>query len=345
MKSILIPGLSSLLLVFAAGAATAALASEPAARTVEAALPVIQPMPEEIVVTGTLVANEWVRISPEIAGTVKSLPFEEGGHISKGDLILELDDALLAAQLRQAQASFDLAKLRHDRDRELVKRKSISQAVFDESAAELNERQAALEVSQVRLDKTRIRAPFDGYISLRDTSVGAYVTPGEHLLILVDDSVLKLDFRVPERIAGAVKPGTRVTFQIQSDGNGHDYQATVRATQPAITPNSRTLLARASYANDQRKILSGSFAMVKLTLSQADPVATIPEQALTGSAHGYRIFVVEDGMAIQRDVTVGVRRDGRVAIMSGLAADEPVIIAGQQLVREGSPVNVVMTRN
>jgi membrane fusion protein, multidrug efflux system len=345
MKSLSVHGLASLLLFVVAGTTTPTFAIEPAARTVEAALPVIQPMPEEIVVTGTLVANEWVRISPEIAGTVKSLPFEEGGHITKGDLILELDDALLAAQLRQAQASFDLAKLRHDRDRELVKRKSISQAVFDESAAELNERQAALEVSQVRLDKTRIRAPFDGYISLRDTSVGAYVTPGEDLLILVDDAVLKLDFRVPERIAGAVNPGTHVSFHIQSDGNGRDYQATVRATQPAITPNSRTLLARASYANDEREILAGSFATVKLTLTEADPVPTIPQQALTGSAQGYRIFVVEDGVAIQRDVTVGVRRDGRVAVTSGLEPGEPVIIAGQQLVRDGSPVIVVMARD
>lgn len=342
MNALLVHGFSGLLLFFAAGTATPTCADEPAAMTVEATLPVIQPMPEEIVVTGTLVANEWVRISPEIAGTVKSLPFEEGGHIAKGDLILELDDALLAAQLRQAQASFDLAKLRHDRNRELLKRKSISQAVFDESAAELNERRAALEVSQVGLDKTRIRAPFAGYISLRDTSVGAYVTPGEDLLILVDDSLLKLDFRVPERLAGAVKPGTRVSFRIQSDSEGRDYQAMVRAAQPAITPNSRTLLARASYANDNREILAGSFATVKLTLGETDSVTTIPEQALTGSALGYRIFVVDDGLAVQRDVTLGVRREGRVAITSGLDPDEPVIIAGQQLLRDGSPVNVVM---
>jgi len=329
------------LLCLAAAAAGPLRAAETPARPVEIALPLVQPMPEEIVVTGTLVANEAVHISPEIAGTVKSMPFVEGSAIARGDLILELDEALLAAELRQAQASHDLALLRNDRDRKLVKSNSISQSVYDQSTAELNERRAALEVAQVRLDKTRIRAPFDGHISLRDTSVGAYVTPGEHLFTLVDDSVLKLDFRVPERVASVVKPGLSVSFHLQADRSDRAYRAIVKAVEPAITPSSRTLLARATYDNAGRNILAGSFASVTLTLGGADPVTTVPEQALIGSPAGFYLFVVTDRMAARREVELGVRRGGRVAITRGLRPDEPVIVAGQQLVQDGSPVNII----
>jgi len=323
----------------------AADAGDQPPRPVEAVLPIVQPMPEEIVVTGTLRANESVHISPEIAGTVESLPFREGSAINKGDLIVELDDALLAAQLRQARASYDLAKLRNDRDRELVERNSISQSVYDESTAELNERRAALEVTQVMLEKTRISAPFDGYISLRNTSVGAYVTPGQELFEVVDDSILKLDFRVPERVAGTVKPGNQVTFILQSAIDGGEYQAVIKATEPVITPSSRTLMARAIFTNSDRKIRAGSFATVKLSLGAADPVPTVPEQALIGSAQGYHVFVVVDGRAERRNVTTGVRRGERIAIISGLDASLPVVIAGQQRLREGTPVEIVQVQD
>jgi len=317
---------------------------EPEGAPVEIATPIAQPMPDEITVTGTLVASEWVEVSPEIAGTVKAMPFAEGGRVSKGDLLLELDDSLLAAEFRQATASYELAVLRHQRNAKLIERKTISQSVFDESAAELNERKAALEVAQVKLDKTRILAPLDGYVGLRDTSVGAYVTPGQKLFMVVDVTPLRLDFRVPERIASVVEPGSKVSFEINVTGKSQTYDAVVRATQPAITPNSRTLLARAIYPNQQGEILAGSFAKVKVTQGAGEPVLTVPEQALVGTSEGYKLLVVVAGRAEARQVITGVRREGRVAILSGLEEGVPVITAGHQMLAEGAPVNVVLVQ-
>jgi membrane fusion protein (multidrug efflux system) len=150
---------------------------------------------------------------------------------------------------------------------------------------------------------------------------------------------------VPERIANTVKPGNAVSFALQSDVDGGEYQAVVTATEPVITPSSRTLLARAIFTNTDRKIRAGSFATVRLSLGGAEPVPTVPEQALIGSAEGYHVFVVVDGRAERRTVTSGVRRGERVAIDSGLDASEPVIIAGQQRLQDGIPVKIVQVQD
>lgn len=326
------------LLSLVAGHAAAAGGRGPA---VEVLVPVVKPMPEEILVTGTLIANEWVLVAPELAGTIKALPFTEGGAIKQGDPILELDDAMLAAELRQAQASYDLAKLHFDRNEQLYKRQSVSKSVFDESAAELRERQAALDVARVKLAKTRITAPFDGYITLRDISVGAYVTPGQQLFTLVDDTPLKLEFRVPERLAGKITPGMKVQFEVNLSGEPERHEAEVGLVQPAITPASRSLEARAFFPNTERRILAGTFARVYFTVGDDQPVLAVPEQALIGSADGYFVFVLEQDQARRRAVKTGVRRGGLVAITAGLQPGVPVIVAGHQTLVDGITVNVV----
>jgi membrane fusion protein (multidrug efflux system) len=304
-------------------------------------IPVLQTMQEQIVITGTLHANESVQISPEIAGTIAALPFTEGGEIHKGDPILALDDSLFTAQLRQAQASYDLAKIRHDRSLKLLKKKSVSQAVYDESVAELNERKAAREVAEVKLAKTRIKAPFDGYIGFRNTSIGAYVTPGQPLFTLVDDTPLKLQFRIPERLANVVIDGTEIDFEVDSSGHPERYKALILATEPLITSSSRSLQAKAIFENDERRVRAGAFAKIILMLGADKPSLTIPSEALIGSNTGYSVFVVVDGTAERRAVTTGVRRSGLVAITSGLEKNIPVIVAGHQMIRDGASVNVV----
>ena len=304
--------------------------------------PILQPMQEQIVITGTLHANESVSISPEIAGTIASMPFTEGGAINKGELLLALDDSLFSAQLRQAQASYDLAKIRHDRTLQLLKKRSVSQATYDESVAELSERKAALEVAEVTLSKTRINAPFNGYIGFRNSSIGSYVTPGQPLFTLVDDTPLKLHFRIPERLANVITTGSTITFEVDGSGRPERYTAQIQAIEPLITANTRSLQAKAVFDNADRRIRVGAFAKIYLTIGANEPVLAIPFEALVGSNMGYSVFVVTHGIAHRREVTTAVRRDGLVAITSGLDDNSPVVIAGHQMIKDGSPV--VITR-
>lgn len=317
-----------------------AASAQPVATPVLAAKPQLKVMQEDIVLTGTLQANEQVMVSSEIAGTVKSISFDEGGSIDANAQILMLDDSLLAAELQQSQASFKLAKTRYDRAQQLLKSKSISQSSYDESAAELAERSAALEVAKVRLDQTRIKAPFGGAIAFRNVSIGAYVKPGDHLVTIIDDTPLKLHFRVPERLASAVTPGSTIHFEVASGNKAKHYQAAISAVEPLIANKSRTLLARAIFANDNQEIIAGAFAKIHLLIGATEPVITIPAEAVIGTRSGQKVFVVNDGKAESRSIVTGVRKNGLISVLEGLADQPEVIIAGHQLIGDGSPIVV-----
>jgi len=305
-------------------------------------LPPKQAMQEQIDVTGNLVANGWVPVSTEVAGVIKTIAFTDGSLVRQGDLLVELDTSILAAELKQAEASYTLAQLRYQRQQRLLQSRSISQSVFDEAAAELDERRAVLEVAQVKLDKTRILAPFDGYVSLRTVSVGAYVTPGQAIVHVIDDTPLYVDFPVPARLATDIHPDDTVGFAIPEGADQwRRFQATVVALQPAVSPESRALTVRAIYPNRKRDLRAGSFARVQVPLGDSLPVLAVPEQSLVGTGDNYSVFVVIDGIAHRRDVKTGARIDGMIAIKSGLEENVAVVIAGLQRLAEGTAVKIV----
>ncbi len=295
---------------------------------------------EKLDVVGDLQAHDQVQLAAEVAGTVAAIAFSEGGRVSAGEVVIALDDALYAAELRRAEASFNLANLRFERDQQLYQKRTISLSVYEQSQAELAQSRAALDVARVRLSKTNVVAPFDGWAGLRHLSVGDYVSPGESLLSLVNDSPMLLDFSVPFRAAGLIKPGDVVTFSVGASRQLR--RATVVAVEPSMSSASRTLKVRASYPNVERDVLSGNFAKVQFEIPSAAPLLVIPAQALIGVSGGYVVYLNDNGKASRHNVRI-VRREGELAILEDtLPEGLPLIVAGFQRLRPGSDVVAVM---
>src|SRR3546814_804355 len=127
---------------------------------------------------GTLRSENSVMLRPEITGRIVQINFQEGGKVSKGQLLVRLDDSVAKAQLQQAQANLSLVSSQYRRAQELTKQGFISKQARDESASQLKVQQAAAALAKAQLEKTAILAPFDGLIGLRNVSVGDYVSPG-----------------------------------------------------------------------------------------------------------------------------------------------------------------------
>lgn len=291
---------------------------------------------ERIDVVGDIRAHDEVQLAAEVAGTVAVITFQEGDKIAAGDTVFALDDALYSAEVRRAEASYNLAKLRYERDQQLFQKRTISQAVFEQSRAELDESLATLDVAKVRLSKTRVTAPIDGWAGLRHFSVGDYVSPGEPLLTLVNDQPLLIDFSVPHRVAGIVKPGDTVQFSVGQQLL--QRSADIVAVEPAMDRASRALKVRAQFANANRDVISGSFAKVVLKVASPEPQLVIPAQALVGVSGGYIVYLNDNGMAARHSVRI-VRREGELAILENtLPEGLPIIIAGLQRLRPGVEV-------
>ena len=299
---------------------------------------------------GTLRSRQSVTLKPEVAGRVQRIAFADGAQVRRGQLLVQLDDTLQAAELLQAQAQLSIAQANFNRNQELVAQNFVAQRVLDESRAALQVAQAQVTLAQARQQRMRIAAPFDGTVGLRSINLGQYVQEGQDLVNLEDTSVLTVDFRLPERYQTRIAPGLPV--QVQLDAlPGRSWEAKVLAVDPLLDANGRSIAVRATMPSDPRKELRpGMFARVLTVFSVDDTALVVPEEALVPQAGKQYVFVLHEqgeGDARKRvsrrvEVQTGARRGAEVQIVQGLQGNETVVVAGQQrLQRDGTAVKVV----
>ena len=296
---------------------------------------------------GSLRSRQGVMLRPEVAGRVAKILFNDGQRVSKGQLLVQFDDQLQAAQLSQAKAEMSIAAANHKRNQELVAQSFISKRSLDESAAALEVAQAKLDLAQASLQRLKIVAPFHGVTGLRQVNVGDYLKDGTDVVNIEDLDAVLVDFRLPERFQAKVKPGQ--TAQLTVDAlPGRPFSAVVQAVDPLIDANGRSVGVRGCIDNRQQQLRPGMFARVNAVFGTRQNALVIPEEAIV--PQGGRTFVVKvvpgdkpDTLVSQRvAVKVGLRQPGKVEILEGLELDDTVVIAGhQRLQKDATPVRVV----
>lgn len=287
---------------------------------------------------GTLLANESVVIRPEIAGRIKTIHFQEGQVVAKAKRLVALDDSELTAQVAQSKASANLARLNYQRTQDLVAKRIVSQQVYDEAKARLAEAQARLTLDQVRLEKATLRAPFAGVLGVRRVSPGDYVAAGQDIVNLESVNPLKVDLRLPEVYARRLKTAQAVTLRVDAFSD-EVYEGEIYFIDPRVDVSTRSLLVRARIRNSERELRPGMFVTATIVLDRHEQAVLIPEQALVASGGDQYVFRVQDGNAVRTKVAVGNRRAGEIEITSGLTAQDRVVIAGHQKLRDGAPVS------
>jgi len=288
---------------------------------------------------GSLRSDESVVLRPEVAGRIQSIEFKEGQPVKRGDVLLRLDDSVPRAELAQARANLTLAQSHYRRAVELQGKGFVSQQARDEAASTLKVQEAAVTLAQARLDKMTITAPFGGIVGLRSVSVGDYVNQGQDLAPLEAIDPLKVDFRVPEMYLSKVGVGQQLTLRLDALP-GQERQGAVYAVSPLVDAGGRSILLRATVANKDAVLRPGMFARVQLLFSQ-DTALVAPEAALSPSGETQYVYRVKNGVAERREVTIGERREGRVEILTGVAAGDHLVVSGLQRVTDGAPVTVL----
>lgn len=320
--------------------AAAQPSAEKPATPVETVTADAQSLTDEVVVAGALRSNESVNVSVEIAGLISAIHFEEGEPVEEGALLFELDDSIWQAELDEAEARLALSQSNYERATELLERNVGTVANRDEARAELDTARAAAGLARARLEKTDIRAPFEGVLGLRRVSAGEYVTPGQPLVNLENLEPIKVDFRVAERYLPMLETGQEVGVTVDSLP-GRSFSGEVTAIDPKVDPASRSVAVRAQASNEDRALRPGQFARVRLIVDRRDDAIVIPEQALVPRGEEFFVFKVVDGKAVMSPVEVGQRRAGEAEITTGLAAGDVVVTGGHQKIRDGAPVQPV----
>jgi len=230
------------------GPAAPTPAAGPRAPGVEVAKVEIMPLRDDAQAVGTLRSRQNVVLRPEVAGRVSKLGFVEGSAVKKGQLLVQLDDTLQQAEIRQAQAQVSIASANLKRNQELVAQNFVAKRVLDESEAALQVAEAQLALAQARLARMSITAPFDGTVGIRSVNLGDYVKDGADLINLEDLSSLYVDFRLPERFQTRVRRGQEVEVQLDALP-GRVFKARIEALDPLIDANGRSVGVRAVLPN------------------------------------------------------------------------------------------------
>ncbi len=309
---------------------------------VEAQKPFTDTLDRTIEAVGNLASNESVVLSPEIAGRVTAILFEEGQSVARDMPLVRLDDVIAKAELAQMQASLTLSSANYERAKTLFSQDAGSGAARDEALAKRNTDQASLDLTKAKLDKTVIRAPFDGIIGLRSISVGDYVNVGQAMVNIESVDPLKVDFRMPEIYLSSLKSGQ--TIQVKVDAfPGRVFEGEIYAIDPLVDSNGRTVVFRAKLPNADHSLRPGLFARVNVLLGRAENALLLPEEALVPEGKDQFVYKVEGDKPVRVAVKTGARAKGRVEIVDGLRADDTVITAGQMKIRPGSKVKIVQS--
>jgi membrane fusion protein (multidrug efflux system) len=290
---------------------------------------------------GSLQSRQGVVLRPEVSGRVASLGFGDGQRVKRGQVLVQLDDTLQQAQLKQSEAQASIARTNLQRNRELVAENFVSQSAVDQSAAALEVAEAQVALSKAQLARMRIVAPFDGIAGIRSVNLGDYVKDGADLVSIEDLSQVLVDFRLPERFIARVKTGQTVDVSLDALP-GQRFTGRIDALDSVIDANGRSLLVRARLDNPGGVLKSGLFARTRIVFSQRENALVVPEEALVPQGGKQYIFKVVDGangkVAQRIEARIGLRLPGTVEVLEGLAAGDLVVTAGQARLGRGEAV-------
>jgi membrane fusion protein, multidrug efflux system len=296
---------------------------------------------------GTISPVQGATISAELPGTVAEVLFQSGTPVKKGDLLVKLDTSAEEAQLRSAQADFELAKNEFERARDLADRRVISKSELDAASARFAQAQAAVQNAQSAIDKKHIRAPFDGMAGIREVNVGQMVPVGQRLVTLQSLDPVYIDFSLPQQELALVRPGLQVVVQTDAVPN-EQFTGELTAVNSAIDPATRSIALQATLGNRKQLLRAGMFARVQVVLPESRKVLRVPITAVKYAPYGNSVYVIEKQkdeksgeerlMLNEKFVRTGETRGDFVAVTEGVEANQQVVSTGVFKLRNKMPV-------
>jgi membrane fusion protein (multidrug efflux system) len=291
----------------------------------------------QIEANGSVMANEYVELHPETNGRIVYLNVPEGASVTKGAVIARINDADLQATLEKSRAQLDLYQKTEEREHKLLDINGINQADYDLAVSNVNSTKADIDYTQAQLDKTVIRAPFDGIVGLRQVSPGAYVTPANIIATVQQVDKIKVDFTLPEQYAAFIRPGTLVDILLDAQTNTR-RKGLIIATEPQINTTSRNLKVRALLRDGLAH--PGAFVKVFVDAGSGKKAIMVPTNCIIPEDKNNQVIVVRSGRAKVLNVETGVREADNIEITKGLVTGDTVIVTGVLFARPDQPVTI-----
>jgi RND family efflux transporter MFP subunit len=325
---------------------------------VTVAVPVQQPVTRYLEATGNTAAVNSADLVARVTGFVQEVNYQDGAIVKKGTLLFTIEPEPYSVKLDQAKAAevgarstLKQAQTDFDRQAQLITSRAVSQSAYDQAQSTRDNAQSALTQAEVNtrlaalnLEYAHVTAPFDGIVTARQVSVGQYVGSGASptvLATIIQFDPIYVNFNVSEQDvlrvrADMMRRGLKpedlrkipVEVGLQSE-TGYPHQGTVDYASPGVNQSTGTLAVRAVLANQDRVLLPGYFARVRVPVGEPQTNLLVPDTAVGSDQGGrYLLVVNKDDVVEQRKVEIGPRVNELRVIDSGLKPEERVVVAG-----------------
>lgn len=357
---------------------------------VSAAEAIERKLPKTFEITGSLIADDQVVVSSEVDGKIEQLTVDLGSLVHRGQEIarvatkeyqLKLDqanaalrqararlgitneddriDPELTADVRQAKAALDDAKLRFARSEKLVETGDISRSKFDEARnalrgaeakyqaavdgvynalALIQQRKSEADYAQKKLNDAYVLAPIDGSVSVKNASAGEYVKTNAPVVTIIRTNPLRLSAEVPERFVPSVKTGQQVQIKVDAFA-GQVFNGKISRISPSLSATARSLVVEATVDNSSGLLKPGFFARTQITTDTIEPVVMVPVQSVITITGLNKVYVIENGGAVERQVKLGNRDGELIEIVEGVKAGELVATSNVDKLHTGAKVS------
>jgi len=326
------------------GAIASAFAPKPTGVSAEAAK--AEKWMPDLPAIGTLRAFQGIDVAPQVAGVIRAIHFKSGEDVAAGAPLLEIDDSVDQADLKNGMAQLKNADVSLDRQQTLVLGGNTAKAQVDTATAARDSAAATVERTRAIIAQKAIVAPFAGRLGISKVDVGQFLSVGTSLVTLQQLDPIYADFQSPEQSLSSLKVGQETALTLDAFP-GQTFQGKIHAIDARVSQDTRNVLVRAEFANPDHKLLPGMFANIRVTTGAPVDVVTLPRTAIVYSLYGDNIFVVKpappkageaqaatadskpDLIVERRFVRLGEARGERVAVEEGVSAGELVVTSGQ----------------
>jgi membrane fusion protein (multidrug efflux system) len=290
------------------------------------------------IASGSLLPNEQIDIHPEVSGRVTNIFFKEGSPVKKGQVLVQLYDGEIKANIQKLHAQKQLQQKMQQRQQQLLSIGGISKQDYETTQTQVKSIDADIASAQAQLRATKIVAPFNGTIGIRTISVGAIVSPATLITTLQQVHPLKMDFTIPDEYRKSISNGKEVFFSVT--GSNDTLSGKIAAIDPGADPATRTVKVRALIPNPSGRLVAGSFAQVIIHLQSDNNAILIPSQAVIPTTKDKKVAVVKNGKANLVVVQLGERTSDKVEVLNGLQAGDTIILTGLMQVKPGMKVKI-----
>jgi len=288
-------------------------------------------------------ANVDAELAAEKAGRVVEIHVDRGDHVEQGQLLLQIDDRVWQANLKQADSTAEDARKNHERFKQLRTSGAVAESEFDRIENAYIHAESMAKEARISIEQCRVLSPISGTVNDRFVEVGEYVQPGAPIFQMVDTATVKIILQIPEKDIYSIRPGDRMAFGVQPLPD-RVFEGEVSFVAAQADGRNNAFRTEVTIDNSDGTLRPGMIAQVEFKRGENRNMVSLPMSAVLPSKGDHIVYLAKDGQAVRRKVQIETITRKRALISKGLEEGDLVIVEGNRTLSDGQRVEILKPR-